>query len=313
MKTGRSPAQKGNVVADELSNELWLLTKQRNIAITECDFAKVRAIDCHIDRLKEEIAINKSSTNRLQAELVFDGEKEKIRMQAAKRLQKTREKIFAVQAAYQRRLMELHYIHSDELTKYADDYAASLELEATRVVPEAVYLQRQAQYNAKQRNYGAAAQLFEQSNQARVEKTDKQQEDVKVLYEGRKDRILKRQEEENSMCLAKQDQEIEMIEKEFEKKLAKYKNRIYKTGTKLGFKVTEDDYAFLNEFCLTEGQMINTPTKETPRMTPVKPSPHLNGSTMMRRVQGSAASSSARKRTPVTPRSIPRSPMVTPR
>lgn len=312
MRTARSPAAKGTET-DELSNELWLLTKQRNIAITECDFEKVRAIDCHIDRLKEEIASNKQNSNRIQAELIFDGEKEKIRMKAAKRLQKTREQIFAIQAAYQRRLMELHYTHSDELAKYADDYAASLELEATRIVPEAVYLQRQAQYNAKHRRYGAAAQLFEESNQARIDKTDKQQEEVKNLYESRKDRILKRQEEENSLCLSKQDQEIVLIEKAFEKKLAKYKNTIYKTGTKLGFKVTPSDYAFLNEFCLNEGQMVETPQKQTPKMTPVKPSGHLNGSTVMRRVQGSGASSSARKRTPVTPRSLARSPMQTPR
>ena len=291
-KTATPSPKKQEPAMGQLSRELALLQTQRNQAITECDFAKARAIDCHIDRLKEEIEYTRKNTTDIENELAFDMKREEIRSEAARQLQNVREEIYAVQNAYQLRLMELHRTHSDELVQFAEQYAAALELESTRSCPDALLLQRQAQFNAKNRDYGAAEYLFEQSNQTRVEKTAKMQDEVQAIFEKRKARIVQRHKEEDALCIEKQEREIEVIENEYGKKLLKLRNVLAKKATDLGMKLRPEDYEFLNEFALNDSQMVKTPKREAP-----------------------ATPSSSRKRTPVTPRSQTKSPRtpVTPK
>lgn len=294
-RTVHSPApSKTDSPVDQLSRELSMLQKQRNMAISECEFAKARAIDCHIDRLKEEIAHTQRNSKRIQNELVYDMKKEEVRMKAAQILQETRDRIFAKQALHQQRLMELHRLHSEELVDFANQFTDALQLETTRIIPDAVYLRRQAQFNAKNRNYAAAEMLIEESNQTRIEKTARNQDEIQNVFEGRKLRILKRHDNDNAMCIEKQEKEIELIEKEFEKKIDELKNSLSKTAADLEMKLVPEDFAFLNEFMLKEEQKVPVTPKRTPR-------------------KDSASVSSTRKRTPVTPRSTARSPRMTPR
>ena len=270
MRSPKSPSpRKKDSAIDQLSRELSLLQTQRNQAITECDFAKARAIDVHMERLKEEIKYTKQNSTEIQKELALDMKREEIRAEAAKQLQDVREQIYAVQTAYQQRLMKLHKIHSEELVRFAEQYAAALELESTRACPDAVLLQRQAQYTAKLRDYEAAEALFQQSNQMRQDKTAKTQDQVHAMFEKRKERMLRRHEEEDALCQEKQDREIEVIENEYGKSLVKLRNVLAKKATDLDVKLKDEDYEFLNEFALNDTQFV-TPKKETPTSSPTK-------------------------------------------
>jgi hypothetical protein len=219
--------------------------------------------------------------------------KDAIRLQAGKELQAARDRSFAVQTDYQNRLIELHRIHSNEFVQFAQDSAAALELESTRAVPDAVYLKRQAQYNAKNRDYKTAEALFDASNQARIVQTQKRQEEAKALFRVRKRRIAERQEEEIQFCLRKQHAELEWIGKDFQKKITILKNSLSKAATDMKISLNPNDYAFLNDFQLDPEPEISalrpparassgastpvTSSKQDSGTTPLKPSqsPHI--------------------------------------
>ena len=275
MRKNKSPSpKKQDPAVSQLHHELSLLETQRNVAITECDFAKARAIDCHIDRLKEEIQYTLQNSVDIEKELALDMKREEIRAEAARQLQEVREQIYAVQTSYQKRLMELHRIHSDELVQFAEQYAAALELESTRSCPDALRLQRQAQFNAKQRDYDAAETLFQQSNQVRTEQTAKMQDEVHATFEKRRARMQQRHREEDALCEEKQEREIEVIENEYGKKLLKLRNVLAKKATDLDVKLTDEDYEFLNEFALNDSQLLvepKSPTKSPSKSPPRSP------------------------------------------
>jgi hypothetical protein len=258
--SGRSPSRhtKQSEVAEHLTQELSLLGTQRAAAIADCDFAKARAIDCHLDRLREEIAFTKSTSRKIQVELDLNLKKEEIRLQAATALQETRDQTFAIQKDFQERLIELHHIHSEELVTFAQEYATALELESTRAVPDAVFLKRQAQFNAKHRNYATAEALFEESNQARVDQTERRQNDLKAVFVSRRQRIIARQEGEVALCLEKQHRALEIVDSNFTKRILVLKNSLTKTAADLDRPLTADDFALFDEFVLA-------PKEESPQ------------------------------------------------
>jgi hypothetical protein len=274
--SSRSPSRQGKPKgpSDELNKELFLLEIQRAQAIADCDFVKARALDCHLDRLKEEHVFTRTSSKQVQLELALNLKKESLRLQAAKDLQEARDRIFTLQRDFQSRLIDLHRIHSDELVAFAQEYATALELESTRAVPDAVYLKRQAQFNAKHRNYVEAEALFEQSKQARIEQTERRQSDLKHVFNLRKGRIVARQEGEVELCLDKQRRELEVIEKNFEKRIAVLRSSLTKTAADLGVGLAPDDFAFFEEFSLSA-----KPESPTPKPSPGTPSrPRTPGS-----------------------------------
>jgi hypothetical protein len=265
---------------------------------------KARAIDCFLDRLKEELELTQRSTTQIGNDLKLDLKKEALRVKASQRVQEARDKIFSIQSAFQERLIELHNQHSQELVTFAEQYAAALELESIRIIPDAIYLKRQAQFRARNRDYGAAEALFEESNQARRDQTDTRQAAVRQLFEARRTRIEQKQISEIRACAERQAREIEFIRQRFDSEIAKLWNSLAKAATDLGITLTDNDDAFLNEFVLRDpSQFPSSPAQPPSQST-------SSGSRPKTPTSGSKARPQNKSRTPTTPRS-PRTPVPT--
>jgi hypothetical protein len=73
---------------------------------------------------------------------------------------------------------------------------------------------------------------------------------LKAVFTTRRQRLIARQENEVAMCLEKQQRELELIEKNFEKKIVVLKNSLTKTAADLARPLTADDFALFDEFVL---------------------------------------------------------------
>jgi hypothetical protein len=250
--------------------------------------------------MKEELKLTQRSTTQIENEFQLDLRKEALRVKASQRIQKAHEEIFALQSAFQERLIELHNLQSQELVTFAEQYAAALELEAIRAIPDAVHLKRQAQLSAKNRNYGAAHALFEESNQTRKDQTDARQAAVRQLFEARRARIEQKQISEIQSCTERNAREVEFVQRRFDSEMEKLRNSLAKAAADLGITLTEEDYAFLNEFVLRDAPQF-------PRSPAQSPS---SGSRPKTPTSGSKARPQTKSRTPTTPRS-PRTPVRT--
>lgn len=292
MSVSRSPkTPKKGGPTKELSNELEVLRVQRKDAIRDCDFAKVRALDCHIDRLKEEIGHLEKGSNMIQRDLAFDLKKEEMRLRASEELQSLQTALFGIRASYQKRLGDLEESHKKEIDELGARYSEALELAAIRSVPESELLTRQAQFSAKMRDYSTAEALLDQSQQTRADSTTGRQDEVHQLFDRRRERIERRQAAEEQGVLEKLEREIEIREKKFELTMVHVKNSLAKTAADLKIRLTDEDYEFLQDFTL------HKETSETPK----KATPARDGSPV-------ASEAGSKKRSPYTPRSMAKSP-----
>jgi hypothetical protein len=247
-----SPRSKRDAAVDPLAKELSLLAAQKAAAIDDCDFAKVREIDCHCDRLKEELAFAKSKASHVESQFVLDLKKEAIRVKAAAALQKARDEVFKMKAAFQDRLIELYGIHTRELEALADRYRESVELELMRRVPNSIQLKKQAQFSAKNRDYSLADILSQESNEAWKKQIEKKREEMKQLFHSKRERMKARHGQDREAVDAKLERDIEMIQYRFNAKMDRYKASLFKTAVDLGVTMGEEDLAFLGEFRLKD-------------------------------------------------------------
>ena len=243
-----TPDQTQRTPLVELTNELSLLQKQREKAIERCEFKKAHAIDCHIDRLKEDINDAKGKTEQIHTYLSFDIKKDAVKCEAIKALKETNDMIFQLKADYQEKLFSLHTKHSDAMAQLGDQYATELELAATREVPESRYLIKQAKFNARSRKYGTAEVLYEESNQNRAESSARRQNDVHEKFDRCKKILEKRQEREISILKQKEASLILLSTENYKKFIAKLKRYLSKTATELGIVITPNDTDFLDAF-----------------------------------------------------------------
>ncbi|OHT12162.1 hypothetical protein TRFO_18156 [Tritrichomonas foetus] len=256
---------------DDLNKELALLLKQRALAIERCEFAKAKAIDCHTDRLREQIESVKAKTNQIHSNLAFERKKEEVKMEANKALNYASDTIFQIKQEFQERLITLHQKHTDQAEQLAIEYAAELEVAATRSNPESRFLLNQAKFNAKNRNYFAAEQLYNESNQARNVVSEKRQIEVHDKYDTFKVQIEKSHEREVATCKEKESQKIITNIENFKKYIAKCKRFLVKSATDLGIQITPQDTAFLDEICMEinkfEIPQPNTPAKSASKLS----------------------------------------------
>jgi hypothetical protein len=209
----------------------------------DCDFAKARAIDCHLDRPK---------VGHIETQFVLDLKKEALRVKAANALQSARDAVFETQAAFQNRLIALYTAHTQELEALSEQYSEALELELIRIVPEAIQLKKQAQATARLRDYSLADILYHESNETYRQQIEKKKSEVRQLFNKKKDRIEARQNLERHACKDKQERDIEFIQQKFNADMARFRASLSKTAVDLGMTLTEEDLAFLNEFQLRD-------------------------------------------------------------
>jgi hypothetical protein len=235
---------------DYLSGELALLHKQRRAAVSSCDFMKTRVLDCHIDRLKEELAATQSSSKKIETDLLIDLKKEAVRAKSTELLQAAQERVLGAQSAHQERLLRLRAAHGDELARHGEQYAAALELETTRANPDAEQLRRQAQFSAGCRNYGTADALLAAAARARRGQIARRQLELKKLFDGQRSRIVERHEREIEVSYKRLDRDVQRIKMEYDKECTAVRHSFAKTATDLGRELTNEDCAFLDEFVL---------------------------------------------------------------
>lgn len=245
----------------ELNNELALLQKQREKAIERCEFRKAHAIDCHIDRLKENINDAKGKTEQIQTYLSFDIKKDAVKCQAINALKETNDMIFQLKADYQEKLFSLHSKHSETMAQLGEQYAVELELAATRETPEARYLINQAKFNARSRRYGTAEVLYEESHQNREETSVRRQNDVHEKFERCKEIIEAKQQREIDILKQKEASLILLSTENYRKFIAKLKRYLHKSATELGIVITPNDTDFLDTYI---DQMETFETYKTP-------------------------------------------------
>jgi hypothetical protein len=254
-----APRPRAACAVDPLAREVALLEAQRQAAIGACDFSRVRAIDAHLDRLRDDLAFARKSAGRVEGQFVLDLKREALRVRAAAALQEAREAVFALQAAFQGRLIELHEAHGRALAAFSEQYAAALELELTRIVPDAIQLKRQAQFNARNRDYGIAEALFEESTERQRGQLAKKQEEVKQLFETKRERIECRYQKVVEACRKKQIHDIEGIQQRFDAEIARYRANLVRTASDQGISLADDELAFLDDFRLKD--QIRSPSR----------------------------------------------------
>jgi hypothetical protein len=256
----REKAPPGSNLADELA----ILQSQRRAAISSCDFAKTRILDCNIDRLKDEIAATTAASSQIENKLTFDLKKEALRAKASQLLENARDEVLRAQSAYQERLIQLHNSHGDELAHWGERYAAALELETTRANPTAEHLKRQAQFSAQQRDYGAAEALMEESEAVRRRQIEKNQGETTRVFEEQRLRIVSRQENELALCHQRLLRDTQAIQIGYQKELATIKHSLAKTAVDVRRPLTPEAADFLDEFVLVETVQIPTSPKSPP-------------------------------------------------
>lgn len=304
---------------DDLTRELDMLQKERLKAIDSCEFSRAKAIDVHIDRLKERIEIAKQSTKQIQNVLQFELKKEEIQLDAIRRQTEARDNIFRIRQEFQERQMKLHQLHTDALTQVAEGYSAALEIESLRLNPVSQTMVRQAQLNAHIKKYEIAEALFNESNAIREQSTLKRQEDVDLTFETKKAQLDKKHQKELDLCAEKEETAIREITEQFHKCINKYKNILSKTAYELQLPILPEDTAFLDEIKLdnTEIQITSpskSPTKSpmsqsrTPSKSPRTPrSKNLTPSSLRDRVTPSSRTSGSRLQTSSSRKGTPSS------
>ena len=253
---------------DDLNRELALLLKQRQLAIERCEFQKAKAIDCHTDRLKEQIEMVKAKTDQIHSSLAFDRKKEEVKMEAIKALNFTNDQIFQIKAEFQERIIALHQKHTEQAERLAVEYATELEMETTRSNPESRYLLNQAKFNAKTRNYSTAEALYNESNKTRNDVSEKRQSEVHEKYDTAKLQIEKAHERELKTCKEKEERKIITTVENFKKYMAKCKRFLVKSATDLGITLTPEDTTFLDDIVKEMNSYeVKTDTSATPSST----------------------------------------------
>lgn len=258
---------------DDLTKELEMLQKERLKAIESCEFARARAIDVHIDRLKERIEIARQSTKQIQNVLQFELKKEEIQLDAIRKQTEARDNIFRIRQEFQERQMRLHQLHTDALTQMADGYSAALEIESLRLNPVSETMVRQAKLNAQVKKYELAEALFNESNTIREQSTLKRQEDVDQSFESKKAFLDKKHQKELELCAEKEEIAIREVKEQFNKLINKYKNILSKTAYELQLQLQPEDTYFLEEFKLENTEIqLSSPNTSSPKSQSKTPS-----------------------------------------
>lgn len=220
------------------NQEITLLRQQKIKAIEDCEFIKAKAIDVHLQKLLAQMNHTDTETKRMGNELNYELVKEEVRRDASEAYSRAYEKAYQTKYRFKSRIANLLSLHADQLTEHARDYAKALELTATRVIPEAMHLKREAQVKAKHGDFDQAEELFKQSNETRDAVLLIRQQEVKNQYETAADLLKKKQADELELNQEKKMQCLIEIQTEYNKQVEMLKNRLFKNAKR--FHVEQD-------------------------------------------------------------------------
>lgn len=271
------------------NQEITLLRQQKIKAIEDCEFAKAKAIDVHLQKLLAQMNHTDTESKRMGNELNYELVKEEVRRDASEVYSRAYEKAYQTKYRFQTRIANLLSLHADQLTEHARDFAKALELTATRVIPEAMHLKREAQVKAKHGDFDQAEELFKQSNETRDAVLQARQQEVKSQYEAAADLLKRKQAEELELNNEKKMQCLIEIQTEYNKQVETLKNRLFKNAKRFHVQQDlEEEASYFPELDIyDEPNNISlsasaSPTK-SPTKTPTRPKSRSSTNTTPKR------------------------------
>lgn len=251
-----------------IKRELALLLTERENAITSCNFPKAQALDCHIAKMKEQIKASENATNTCNAELEYQVSKEKARLEALRIYQFYQSELYAKKAIFQDRMKQMIETHQRQKEEFAEKYAKNMELTQSRTVVESNYLLRQAQFNARNKNYNDAEFLYQQSSHIRKSVTERKESELIQTYDMLQEQLYSKQENEMEICKKKEIAAIEEMHTLYNKDMQRIKLSLSKIAKKLKVKPTGDEEQIFAQYVLTDELDEQIKPQRTPTKTP---------------------------------------------
>jgi len=222
-----------------LTAQIAVLQKQRIEAIKQCDFGKSKAIDVHIKTLQEQEKNDSFVKRKQTAEQEYSLIEEKIKVEIITIQQEMEMAISQKKSEFAQRLVEIHRKHSERVEEMAYHYAANLETETNRVVPEAQALVTSAKLKAKYGEYELAEKILEESKVIHQNSVDKRIEELNLAYQAQQVEMEKRHQEEINNCESKREKKIIEISSKFEDMVSKRYKELRTASLRLGLICSE--------------------------------------------------------------------------
>lgn len=244
------------------------LRKERQVAISQCNYVKAQQLDDQISKLRlKQKELNKQAA---AANGVSNFEKEKQYLRdCASRLQSEYTKfIYSTRAKFQKRYTALLNKQREEVKKLASDFAKNIELESIRRVPESEDLLRRSQLRANSSQFAMANELNSQAESIKSSTLQQRQTDVRQQFQMQQDTLLHKQQEETDTHLKKLRDELQLINIEFQTEIDKLKKSYLAHAIKYGVnKTSQDADEFFSPYILIddESHTISPATTLTPR------------------------------------------------
>ncbi|KAK8884468.1 hypothetical protein M9Y10_043579 [Tritrichomonas musculus] len=271
------------IEASDIPATIESLRKERQIAISQCNYIKAQQLDSQINKLRAKLKdLNKQAavSNGISN---FEREKQYLR-ESATRLQSEYTKfLYNTRAKYQRRYSFLLNKQREEVKKLASEFAKNIELESIRRVPESEVLLRESQLRANVSQFAIANQLNSEAEMIKSNTLQQRQTDVRQQFQMQQDLLLHRQQEETDTHLKKLKKELHLVNLEYQTELSKLKKSLIAHGIKYGVNVSSQDADdFFSQYVLiddeSDSSLATTLTPRSPSKTAKRspyPSPAL--------------------------------------
>lgn len=233
--------------------DLELLKQERAKAIANCEFPKAKLIDLQIKKITADLNQSQSRDRLLNNQLEYNRVKEAVKTKANKAYAKAVEDVYSIKAQFQGRVASLLEMHTDELSRHSSNFAADLELETIRPVPDSRYMQREAQVKAKYGDFDRAEELYQESNSVQKSTVLQRQNDVRVYYDRVEGKMVRRHNDDIWLNHEKKVQRLLEVKVKYEKEIEKLRKQLANMAMKYQVQQDkEEEEAFFPELLIDE-------------------------------------------------------------
>ena len=262
-----------NIEYESINVTLETLRNDRKKAIAQHNYKRAQQIEEEMNSLKNKRKSNDKSAKIAANQNSLENEKQKLRNAANTLRSEFTQRIYATKAAYQRRYLAILDKQQEEVKKLATDFAKDIEYAQTRRVPEHMEMMRVSQLRADASQYAIANQLSEEANFIRNNTLLQRQDTVHHSYQTQQDTLIKNQQNETNGHVTKLKNELNLLQMEYKKEIAKLKQALITHGITFGITVTpqEAEDFFRQYEIVDDDESTSDPTPTIPQ--PITPSP----------------------------------------
>lgn len=233
--------------------DLELLKQERAKAIANCEFPKAKLIDLQIKKITADLNQSQTRDRLLNNQLEYNRVKESVKQKANRAYATAVEAVYSIKAQFQGRVASLLEMHTDELSRHTSHFAADLELETIRPVPDSRYMQREAQVKAKYGDFDRAEELFQESNSVQKSTVLHRQDEVRAFYDRVEGKMKRRHNEDIWLNHEKKVQRLLEVKCIYEKEVEKLRKQLANMATKYQVQQNMDEEdAFFPELVINE-------------------------------------------------------------